>query len=143
MKPKRRRRLAIIAFVFVGSLTTVLITIFALQNYINHFYLPEQIVSGNVPLEHTIRAGGMVKKDSIVYDSNGLGVTFDITDLENATFRVRYEGILPSLFREGEGTIVVGKLKSNGLFAANQVLAKHDENYVPPELKDIVPHNDS
>lgn len=143
MKPHRRRRLSIVLFLFVGALTTVLITIFALQNYINHFYLPDQIISGDVPVERTIRAGGKVKEGSIAHDSTGLGVTFDITDGVSATFSVRYEGIFPSLFREGEYTIVVGKLDTDGVFTATQILAKHDENYVPPELKGIVEHDDS
>lgn len=142
MKSHRRRRLTVILFLFVGSLTTVLITIFALRNYVNHFYLPEQVVSGEVPLERTVRAGGMVKLGSVVHDSTGLGVQFDITDLADATFRVHYKGILPSLFREGEGTIVVGNLKEDGVFNAHQVLAKHDENYVPPEIKGMLEHDD-
>lgn len=142
MKSHRRRRLTVILFLFVGSLTTVLITIFALRSYVNHFYLPEQIVNGEVPLERTIRAGGMVRLGSIVHDSSGLGVQFDITDLADATFRVHYKGILPSLFREGEGTIVVGSLKEDGVFNAHQVLAKHDENYVPPEIKGMLEHDD-
>lgn len=143
MKSHRRRRLTIIIFLFIGSLTTVLISIFALQNYINHFYLPDQIVSGEVPLERKIRAGGMVKPGSVVHDAKGLGVQFDITDLNNATFRVHFEGILPSLFREGQGTIVVGILNEDGVFSAQSVLAKHDENYVPPELKGMLEHDDS
>ena len=142
MKSHRRRRLTIIIFLFVGSLITVLISIFALQNYINHFYLPDQIVSGDVPLERKIRAGGMVKPGSVVHDPTGLGVRFDITDLEDATFRVHFEGILPSLFREGQGTIVVGTLNEDGVFSADNVLAKHDENYVPPELKGMLEHDD-
>ena len=110
MKPHRRRKLTIIIFLFVGTLATVLISIFALQSYINHFYLPDEIVNGEVPLERKIRAGGFVKPGSVVHDSTGLGVQFDITDLNEATFRVHYEGILPSLFREGQGTVVAGTL---------------------------------
>ena len=143
MKSHRKRRLTIILFLFGGSLTTILIAIFALQNFINHFYLPEQIVSGDVPIERTIRAGGMVKPGSVLHDASGLGVHFEITDLKDATFRVYYDGILPSLFREGEGTIVVGSLSADGVFTARQVLAKHDENYVPPELKELTGHDDS
>lgn len=142
MKSHRRRKLTIIIFLFVGSLATVLISIFALQNYINHFYLPDEIVSGEVPLERKIRAGGFVKPGSVVHESAGLGVQFDITDLNDATFRVHYEGILPSLFREGQGAIVAGRLNKNGIFAASHVFAKHDENYVPPELKGMVEHDD-
>ena len=142
MKSQRRRRLTIILFLFVGSLTTVLISIFALKNYVNHFYLPDQIVSGDVPLERTISAGGMVKLDSVVHNSTGLGVQFDITDLKDATFRVHYKGILPSLFREGQGTVVVGNLNEDGVFIAHQVRAKHDENYVPPELEGLLEHDD-
>ena len=143
MKHHRRRRLSIILFLSVGSATTILIALFALQNFINHFYLPAQVVSGDVPLERTIRAGGMVKLGSVVHDPVGLGVQFEITDLDSATFNVQYNGILPSLFREGEGTIVEGSLDVEGLFTAKKVLAKHDENYVPPELKGLPGHDDS
>ncbi|MXW07092.1 MAG: cytochrome c maturation protein CcmE [Gammaproteobacteria bacterium] len=142
MKSHRRRRLTIIIFLFVGSLTTVLISIFALQNYIDHFYLPDQIVNGEVPLERKIRAGGMVKPGSVIHDSTGLGVQFDITDLNDVTFRVHYEGILPPLFREGQGTIVAGTLSEDGVFSARRVFAKHDEEYVPPELKGMQEHDD-
>ena len=142
MKPHRRRRLSIVLFLFIGGLTTVLITIFALANYINHFYLPDQVVSGDVPIERTIRAGGFVKTGSVVRDSTGLGVTFDITDRVSSTFSVRFEGILPSLFREDKGTVVVGRLNSDGVFDATRVLAKHDENYEPPELKGMAEHID-
>ncbi|MXZ54614.1 MAG: cytochrome c maturation protein CcmE [Gammaproteobacteria bacterium] len=143
MKSHRRRKLTIIIFLFVGSLTTVLISIFALQHYIDHFYSPEEIVNGEVPLKGTIRAGGMVKPDSLVYDSTGLGVQFDITDLTGATVRVHYEGILPSLFREGQGTIVHGNLNEKGLFIAKRIRAKHDESYVPPELEGLIEYDDS
>ena len=142
VKPHRRRRLSIILFLFVGALTTVLIAIFALQNYINHFYPPHQIVSGEVPIDRTIRAGGIVRESSIAHDSTGLGVTFDITDDVSATFSVQYEGILPSLFREGELAVVIGKLDDSGVFNATRVLAKHDENYVPPELEGLIEYDD-
>lgn len=131
-----------VTFLFVGTLTTVLISIFALQHYINHFYLPDKIVSGEVPIERKIRAGGMVKPGSLEYDTSGLGVQFDITDLKDSTFRVRYDGILPSLFREGQGTIVTGVLNQEGVFIAKTVLAKHDENYVPPELEGMINRDD-
>lgn len=142
VKPHRRRRLSIVLFLFVGSLTTVLITIFALKNFIDHFYSPDQIVNGEVPLEGTIKTGGRVKPDSLVYDSVGLGVQFDITDLTGSTVRVHYVGILPSLFREGAGTIVTGRLNEQGVFIAKKVHAKHDENYVPPELEGLIEYDD-
>lgn len=133
----------VLAFLFCGGSVTAALAIFALQSNINHFYLPDQVVSGSVPTDRQVRAGGMVVNDSIVHAEDGLGVTFELSDLKESTFSVQYTGLLPSLFREGQGAIVVGHLQSDGVFKAMQVLAKHDENYIPPELKELHETNDS
>ncbi len=142
MNDLRRRRMLVLLFLFCGGSLTAALAIFALQSNINHFYLPDAVVAGSVPIDRTIRAGGMVVADSVVHDDAGLGVRFELSDLKGSTFSVTYSGLLPSLFREEQGAIVVGQLQSNGVFAASQVLAKHDENYVPPELMELHETND-
>ncbi len=143
MNEVRRRRIYVLAFLCVGGALTFALAIIALQANINHFYLPDAVVDGTAPIDRQIRAGGMVVEGSIRHDESGLGVSFDLTDLENSTFSVHYKGLLPSLFRESQGAIVVGRLQDDGVFHAEQVLAKHDENYVPPELAELHQANDS
>lgn len=109
----------------------------ALNENINMFYAPDKIVGGEAPLGTTIRAGGMVAEGSLTYETKGLGVLFVITDDVGSSFSVRYVGILPDLFREGQGVVVTGRLDRTGTFNATRVLAKHDENYMPPEIANI------
>ena len=143
MSDQRRRRFWLIVFVACGSSITILLAVFALQDYIDHFYLPDEIAQGQAPYDRTIRAGGMVAPDSVVHSDDELRVEFQITDLKDSTFLVEYQGILPSLFREGQGTIVIGELGGDGVFRAREVLAKHDENYMPPELQSLTDSHDS
>ncbi len=142
MNALRRRRILILTFLFCGGSVTVALAILALQQNINHFYLPVEVLDGTAPTERQIRAGGMVVQDSVKHYEDGLKTTFDLSDLKGSTFNVEYEGLLPTLFREGQGAIVVGQLEPGGTFVAHQVLAKHDENYVPPELKELHEAND-
>lgn len=142
MNALRRRRILILTFLFCGGSVTVALAILALQQNLNHFYLPTEILDGTAPIERQIRAGGMVVQGSVKHNEVGLGTTFELSDLKGSTFSVQYEGLLPSLFREGQGAIVVGQLESHGAFVAHQVLAKHDENYVPPELQELHEAND-
>ncbi len=99
-----------------------------------YFFSPSDVAQGKSPTARSFRLGGLVAIDSVKYD--GIKVRFDITDRVH-TFGVRYEGILPDLFREGQGVIVTGSLKNN-IFMATEVLAKHDENYMPPEVADAL-----
>lgn len=142
MNALRRRRILILTFLFCGGSVTVALAILALQQNINHFYLPVEVLDGTAPTERQIRAGGMVVQDSVKHHEEGLKTTFDLSDLKGSTFSVEYEGLLPTLFREGQGAIVVGQLEPGGTFVAHQVLAKHDEKYVPPELKELHEAND-
>lgn len=137
MTPLRRNRLLVIVFIVGGAVITLTTTLFALQDNIEFFYLPAQIVDGEAPIETRIRAGGMVVPGSIEHHSEGLLVTFKLTDLRGSEFSVTYEGILPGLFEEGQGTVVTGRLHPDGTFAAEIVLAKHDEQYMPPELEGL------
>jgi len=120
----------------VGCTIATGLALLALRENINLFFSPSQIVEGTAPSNTTIRLGGMVVAGSVQRGDN-LGVTFVLTDLaEQVT--VTYEGILPDLFREGQGIVTQGKLDSTGRFVAEQVLAKHNETYMPPEVNDAL-----
>lgn len=134
MHPKRRNRLIAVTFVLLGAGATLALVLSALNENLNLFYPPDQVVGGAAPLDTRIRAGGMVKEGSVQRRSDSLEVEFILSDLAGSDFTVRYSGILPDLFREGQGVLVQGQLRADGHFAAEEVLAKHDENYMPPEL---------
>ncbi len=142
MNPKRKRRLYMVVFLFVAISGTTAALMVALEQNINMFYPPNEIVGGQAPRAVQIRAGGMVREGSVVRSDNSLAVRFTLTDHQGADFVVHYEGILPDLFREGQGILVQGKLQQDGSFQANEVLAKHDENYMPPELMDLAHEGD-
>ena len=137
MNPKRKSRLYFALFLLVAVGGAIAALMVAMQENLNMFYPPDQVVGGEAPVGRTIRAGGMVQTGSVERESHGLGVSFVLTDYKGADFRVRFEGILPDLFREGQGILVRGQLLDNGEFDAEEVLAKHDENYMPPELVDM------
>jgi len=126
-------------FLLVGAGISVSLVLVALNENINMFYPPEAVVSGEAPVGAQIRAGGMVLDGSVSRDSSSLDVSFVLTDYVGSEFTVVYSGILPDLFREGQGIIVAGQIDEDGRFKASQVLAKHDENYMPPELADMSP----
>jgi len=136
MKPARKRKLLMIVLIlFILSLVAALV-LYALGQNISLFYTPTQIATGQAPVNRAIRAGGMVVKDSMVRGA-GLSVQFKITDFQH-TVLVTYTGILPDLFREGQGIVAKGELLANKQFNALEILAKHDENYMPPEVKDAL-----
>lgn len=136
MKSRHKRFLLVgLAIVAVGI--AAVLTINALQSNIAYFFSPTQVVAGEAPQGHLFRLGGMVVKGSLQRQSNGLDVRFVVTDtVQQVT--VRYTGILPDLFKEGQGVVVKGRLGTDGVFEAEQVLAKHDESYMPPEVKDAL-----
>ena len=138
MNPARRNRLLAVLFVFAGSAGAVALMLLAANENLNLFHPPEQIVGGVAPVGVPIRAGGMVVAGSVRRAPDTLDVEFVLTDYQGSDFRVVYTGILPDLFREGQGILVRGELDASGVFRAVQVLAKHDENYMPPELLPIV-----
>ncbi|MBD2859027.1 cytochrome c maturation protein CcmE [Spongiibacter sp. KMU-158] len=133
MHPQRKQRLQIILFILVAVAAAAALLGYALRENINLFYPPADIVAGKAPLERKIRAGGMVEQGSVQRATDSLKVRFNITDYI-AVVPVEYEGILPDLFAEGEGVVVSGVLGGDGVFIASEVLAKHDENYMPPEV---------
>ncbi|MGO1501924.1 MAG: cytochrome c maturation protein CcmE [Marinobacter sp.] len=137
MHPIRKKRLTIVLFLLVGLSVAVALTTYALRQNINLFYDPSQISAGEAPVEVRIRAGGMVEEGSVVRDPESLKVEFLVTDY-SASVPVEYVGILPDLFAEGQGIVAMGRLNNKGRFVADQVLAKHDENYMPPEVSDAL-----
>ena len=138
MHPARKRKLLMwMLIIAIISVATGLMT-YALRQNISLFYTPTQIANGEAPLNHAIRAGGMVVKGSLVRNQQDkLTVQFKLTDFSH-TITVSYHGILPDLFREGQGVVANGQLFNNQHFKASEVLAKHDENYMPPEVKDAL-----
>lgn len=133
MTIKHRRRLFLIVFLVAGLSLTCALILYALSKNINLFYTPTELTKENVS-GNTVRVGGMVMQKSFHTD-NDLNNTFTITDYQNS-IQVHYRGILPDLFKEGQGVVVTGQLKGDQ-FQATQVLAKHDENYMPPEIKHL------
>lgn len=137
MHPIRKKRLTIVLFLLAGLSVAVALTTYALRQNINLFYDPSQISAGEAPVDVRIRAGGMVEEGSVVRDTESLKVAFRVTDY-SASVPVEYVGILPDLFAEGQGIVAMGRLDNKGRFIADQVLAKHDENYMPPEVSDAL-----
>jgi cytochrome c-type biogenesis protein CcmE len=134
MKSHRRNQLLLIVILIVGAGSTLALVMQALTENINLFYSPAQVVAGEAPIDQRIRAGGMVVEGSVQRSVDSLQVSFLIGDLRSAQFRVVFEGILPDLFREGQGVIAGGNLNESGVLIADEILAKHDENYMPPEV---------
>lgn len=131
MKPRRKRLLWVLAGVALVGLAVTLV-LRALDANVMFFYSPSQIQAGEAPQGAAFRIGGLVEVGSLQRSADGLRVQFMVTD-EVQRVPVRYQGLLPDLFREGKGVVASGKLQANGVFEASEVLAKHDENYMPPE----------
>lgn len=138
MTRKRRRLYMLGAGVAVLAVATTLVLLAFRENLV-FFYSPTDIVEKGVPPDRRIRIGGLVEAQSVKRD--GLRTEFRITDTAN-TLRVVYTGLLPDLFREGQGVVAHGKLDRGGLFVADEILAKHDENYMPPEVADALKKQD-
>lgn len=133
MHPIRKQRLIIVVLIIVGaSLATALITT-ALKDNLNLFYEPARVKAGEAPIGRKIRVGGMVVKNSLERVNDSLAIRFSLTDY-TAVVPVEYTGILPDLFAEDAGAVATGVLSKDGVFIAEQILAKHDENYMPPEV---------
>jgi cytochrome c-type biogenesis protein CcmE len=136
MKPRHRR------FAWIGAGVAVLavavgLVLNAFQSNLVFFFTPTQVVSNEAPQGRTFRVGGLVEEKSLQRASDGVTVRFNVTDTAK-TIPVVYTGILPDLFKEGKGVVAQGKIGPDGVFRATEVLAKHDENYMPPEAADAV-----
>ena len=136
MTPRRRRALAlVVGLCTVGAASALVLNAF--RSNLVFFYSPTQVVERAAPQDRAFRIGGLVEKGSIKREANGLTVTFVVTDTAKAV-PVTYTGMLPDLFQEGKGVVAQGKLRADGVFVAEQVLAKHDENYMPPEAAEAL-----
>ena len=133
MNPVRKKRLIIVLAIVAGVGAAVGLALSALQQNINLFYTPTQIANGEAPTDTRIRAGGLVEKGSLQRSEDSLNVRFVVTDGAKEV-TIAYHGILPDLFREGQCIVALGKLGGDGVLVADEVLAKHDENYMPPEV---------
>jgi cytochrome c-type biogenesis protein CcmE len=132
MHPLRKKRLIIVLFIVSGLSIAATLALYALRQNINLYYTPSQVVKGGVTKGQMIRVGGIVKSGSVHRASQGLQIRFAINDSGN-TVRVSYDGVLPDLFREGQGIVVQGKLDKQGVLIADQVLAKHGAEYKPQQ----------
>jgi cytochrome c-type biogenesis protein CcmE len=130
---KKRPRLYFILFVLGCLSSSVALALYALQDNISYFYAPHEALARHVAPGTVFRLGGLVKKGSLEKRADDLSVAFTVTDLKDEV-RVVYKGLLPDLFREGQGVIATGAFDGQGRFAATQLLAKHDEKYMPPEV---------
>tara|TARA_R110000787_G_scaffold21023_1_gene62485 strand:+ start:588 stop:1055 length:468 start_codon:yes stop_codon:yes gene_type:complete len=137
MHPVRKQRLYLVLFLVFFSSAAVALVTYALRGNINLFYPPVEVAAGLAPQGQSIRVGGMVVDGSIQRSNDSLEVRFEVTDFE-AVVPVVYTGILPDLFDEGQGAVAAGKLDENGVLQATEVLAKHDENYMPPEVAEAL-----
>ena len=131
----RRQRMLVVGLVIAGVAGAVGLSLRAFQENLLFFYTPTQALAGEPPAGKKFRLGGMVEKGSVRREAGALEVKFDVTDNKD-TVTVAYSGVLPDLFREGQGVVARGKLVGDNLFVAEEVLAKHDEKYMPPEVAD-------
>ena len=130
---KHQQRAMIIVALILAVAMAISLTLFALKQNINLFFTPSDLAQNDAPIGQSIRMGGIVLPGSVVRSSEDLSVTFVLTDTKN-NITVYYTGILPDLFREDQGIVVLGTLQNDHTFLAREVLAKHDENYMPPEV---------
>jgi cytochrome c-type biogenesis protein CcmE len=136
MKPRQRRLALIVAgLVLLGGAAGLILNAF--QSNLVFFYSPTQVAADEAPHGRTFRIGGLVQTGTVQRQADGVTVQFVVTDTLH-TVPVRYTGILPDLFKEGKGVVAQGELGADGVFRAKEVLAKHDENYMPPEAADAV-----
>lgn len=129
----RQKRLAFVGLAILGVGAASALALSALKSNISYFFSPSQVVANEAPPDHVFRLGGLVTEGTLKREGDGLTIQFDVTDRAQ-TVKVAYEGILPDLFKEGSGVVAKGRLGPDGVFYAEEVLAKHDEEYVPPEV---------
>ncbi len=132
MTPRRKRLFAVLG-ILAGVAAAAALAMLAFEDNLLYFYNPTQVLAGDAPDGRMFRIGGMVTEGSLARTEGSLEVRFVVTDYRHSV-PVRYEGVLPDLFREGQGVIAHGRMGEGGEFVADEVLAKHDENYMPPEV---------
>ena len=134
MSPRQKQRMYIVIAVIVAAFIVIGFAMFASRDNLNLYYSPEQVHNGEAPYEKTIRVGGLVVPGTLEKGSDSLAVVFALVDGSSEQIVVSYDGILPDLFREGQGIIARGTLIEGNRFVAEEILAKHDEEYMPPEV---------
>ena len=140
MKAKNQR-LVLLGLAIAAVLGAVLLGMSALKDQASYFYAPADVARQGVPLDRNVRIGGMVREGSIRRATDGVTIDFTVGDETAATIPVRFTGIAPDLFKEGSGVVAEGRFQQGGRFVATEILAKHDENYMPPELvRDAAKH---
>lgn len=127
----------LITAVLGGVIASAALALRAFEQNLLYFFSPSQVVAGEAPAERVFRLGGMVQEGSVAREAGSLTVDFVVTDFAHSV-PVRYTGVLPDLFQEGQGVVTRGRLDPSGIFAAEEVLAKHDENYMPPEVAEAL-----
>lgn len=137
MNAVRKQRLILVLLLVAGVGLAVALMLFALRENINHYFSPAQMAAGEAPVGQKMRGGGLVLPGSLQRDGESLKVSFIISDGAGEV-TVHYDGILPDLFVEGSGVVALGVLGRDGIFVASEVLAKHDENYMPPEVQKAI-----
>ena len=137
MNPLRKQRIYALIAILGGSILAVFLVVSALSKNLNLFYSPTDLLNNDLSPNTLIRAGGMVREGSIKRSNNSLNIQFVVTDFKN-DLTINYSGILPDLFSEKAGVVVQGYLEKEGSFRAIEVLAKHDENYMPPEVAKLM-----
>ncbi|GAB6041170.1 cytochrome c maturation protein CcmE [Endothiovibrio diazotrophicus] len=133
----RQKRLVLVAVAVAGVGLAAFLAINALRSNIAYFFTPTQVLAGEAPQDALFRVGGLVEKGTLKREADGLTSSFVVTDTRKE-ITVHYTGILPDLFGEGQGMVAKGRLGPGGVFVAEEVLAKHDESYMPPEVKDAL-----
>ena len=133
----RRQRMVLVALVAAGVILSVGLTLRALEENLQYLFLPSEVAAGEAPDNRAYRLGGMVLPESIQRDPGSLTVNFVVTDYVHS-MPVTYTGVLPDLFGEDQGVVARGRPDANGLFVADEILAKHDENYMPPEIAEAL-----
>ena len=134
---KRHQRGILLSLVLAGVAIAVALMLRAFDEDILYFYTPQQVVAGEAPDGRRFRLGGLVTRGSIEREAGSMKISFLVTDNQK-TLTVEYEGVLPDLFRDGQGVIANGTMNDGGIFVADEVLAKHDENYMPPEVAEAL-----
>lgn len=136
MNARKKRRIAFVVALLLGGAGAAALVVAALQDNVLYFYSPSDVLAKHVEPGTAFRIGGLVQKHSVI-KGPGTELRFDVTDGKNA-IAVQYSGDVPSLFREGQGVVAIGRLAPSGVFDADQILAKHDEKYMPPEVVDAL-----
>jgi len=137
MTPTRKKRLTVVLLILLGVGTAAAIAVTALQENLLYFLSPSDVAEQNMPADRHFRLGGLVKEGSVNRATDSLKIQFLVTDGLKEV-EIHYDDILPDLFREGQGIIAIGALDNNGVFQADEVLAKHDEEYMAPEVADAL-----